>query len=138
MTDYKKLGFKCGLEIHRQLETHKLFCNCPSIVHDENPTIFFERKLRAVAGESGAVDKAALHEMSKGKVVKYQACETSSCLVEFDEAPPMHLNQHALDTVLMVAMMMRAKVFNFVTFQFHCRCCLQSIIILMAFVWVVN
>ena len=63
MLDYKKFGFRCGLEIHRQLETHKLFCNCPSIVHDGNPNIFFERKLRAVAGETGAVDLAALHEM---------------------------------------------------------------------------
>lgn len=58
--DYKKLGFKCGIEIHQQLETHKLFCNCPSLVNDENKSdIFFERKLRAVAGETGVVDAAA-------------------------------------------------------------------------------
>jgi glutamyl-tRNA(Gln) amidotransferase subunit E len=31
MIDYKKIGFKAGLEIHQQLETKKLFCNCPSI-----------------------------------------------------------------------------------------------------------
>ena len=110
MQDYKKLGFRCGLEIHRQLETHKLFCNCPSIVHDGNPNIFFERRLRAVAGETGAVDLAALHEMSKGKTIRYEACDTSSCLVEMDEEPPRALNQHALDTVLMVAMMMHARI----------------------------
>ncbi|MBM3228613.1 hypothetical protein FJZ20_01895, partial [Candidatus Pacearchaeota archaeon] len=28
--DYKKLGLKCGLEIHQQLNSRKLFCNCPS------------------------------------------------------------------------------------------------------------
>ncbi len=110
MIDYRKLGFRCGLEIHRQLETHKLFCGCPSIVHDENPKIFFERKLRAVAGETGRVDAAALHEMTKGRTVKYEACETSSCLVDMDEEPPKSLNQHALDTVLMVAMLMNAKI----------------------------
>lgn len=110
MVDYRKLGFKCGLEIHRQLETHKLFCHCPSIVHDGNPTVFFERKLRAVAGETGVVDVAALHEMVKERIVKYEACETSSCLVEMDEEPPKALNRHALDTVLMIAMLLNAKV----------------------------
>ena len=39
--DYKKLGFKCGIEIHQQLETHKLFCNCPSVVNDKTPDITF-------------------------------------------------------------------------------------------------
>jgi Glu-tRNA(Gln) amidotransferase subunit E-like FAD-binding protein len=24
--DYKKVGFMCGLEIHQQLDTKKLFC----------------------------------------------------------------------------------------------------------------
>ncbi|MFH0752888.1 MAG: Glu-tRNA(Gln) amidotransferase subunit GatE [archaeon] len=110
MTDYEEIGFKCGLEIHRQLETHKLFCNCPAIVHDENPTIFFERKLRAVAGESGKVDAAALHEITKNKTIKYEACETSSCLVDMDEQPPKALNQHALHTALMVAKLLNAKV----------------------------
>jgi len=110
MLDYKKLGFKCGLEIHRQLETHKLFCKCPSIVHDDNPDIFFERKLRAVAGESGKVDIAALHEMGKGRTMKYQACSTSACLVDMDEEPPRELNQHALDTALMVAMLLNARI----------------------------
>ena len=28
--DFKELGFKCGLEIHQQLDTdRKLFCRCP-------------------------------------------------------------------------------------------------------------
>ena len=29
--DYEKLGLKCGLEIHQQLDTEmKLFCRCPA------------------------------------------------------------------------------------------------------------
>jgi len=32
--DYKELGFKAGLEIHQQLDTSKLFCNCPSILRN--------------------------------------------------------------------------------------------------------
>jgi len=108
--DYKQLGFKAGLEIHQQLEAHKLFCNCPSIVHDENPDIFFSRKLRAVAGESGKVDIAAEYEIKKERIVKYEACSTSSCLVEMDEQPPFPVNRDALKIALQVAMLLNAKI----------------------------
>ena len=80
-------GFKCGLEIHQQLETRKLFCACPSIVHDKNPDIHIMRRLRPVVGETGEVDVAAVYEMAKGKYFNYEACSTSSCLVELDEEP---------------------------------------------------
>ena len=77
--DHQKLGFKCGLEIHQQIDSHKLFCSCPSIVNDDHePDIFLERKLRAVAGESGTIDKAAQYEAKKDRLYKYQACSTSS------------------------------------------------------------
>ena len=72
--DYKKLGFRCGIEIHQQLETGKLFCNCRSIVHDNDPDIAFQRKLRAVAGETGEIDAAAAHEKGKDKVFRYEGC----------------------------------------------------------------
>jgi Glu-tRNA(Gln) amidotransferase subunit E-like FAD-binding protein len=107
--DYKKLGFKSGLEIHQQLETHKLFCSCPSIVHDEKPDIKFERRLRAVAGETGKVDKAAQYELSKQKKYIYEACSTSSCLVEYDEEPPKQVNKEALEIALQTALLLKAK-----------------------------
>jgi Glu-tRNA(Gln) amidotransferase subunit E-like FAD-binding protein len=106
--DYKKLGFKAGIECHQQLETNKLFCKCPSIVHDKEPTIFFERKLRASAGETGKVDKAAKVEMQKDILHKYQACTTSSCLVEYDEEPPHAPNQHAIDIALEISLLFNA------------------------------
>ncbi len=106
--DYKKLGFKSGLEIHQQLETHKLFCNCPSIVHDKNPDIKFERKLRTSAGESGKIDQAAKYESKKQKTFLYEACSTSSCLVEYDEEPPTQVNQEALEIVLQAALLLNA------------------------------
>lgn len=115
--DYKKLGFKCGIEIHQQLETHKLFCECPSVVRDENPDIFFSRKLRAVVGETGEIDAAALHEQKKSKTMNYEACSTSCCLVEMDEEPPHHVNEHALHTVLIVAKLLNAKVADEVHFM---------------------
>ena len=59
--NYQKLGFKCGLEIHQQLEGKKLFCDCSTINSDAEPNVKFERRLRAVAGETGEIDIAAKH-----------------------------------------------------------------------------
>ncbi|MBS3163021.1 Glu-tRNA(Gln) amidotransferase GatDE subunit E, partial [Candidatus Woesearchaeota archaeon] len=116
--DYKGLGFKSGIEIHQQLETHKLFCNCPSLVNDDSKVdIFFERKLRAAAGETGKVDQAAKFEMSKSKTIKYEGCSTSSCLVEMDEEPPHEVNQDALKIVLEVALLLKAKVLDEIHFM---------------------
>lgn len=108
--DYQGIGFKCGIEIHQQLETKKLFCSCPSIVHDDDPDIHFHRKLRAVIGETGEIDAAAAHEQAQAKTMKYEACSTSSCLVEMDEEPPHEMNQEALGIVLQVAHMLHARV----------------------------
>ncbi len=116
--DYKELGFKSGIEAHQQLETHKLFCHCPSIVHDENKAdIFFTRRLRAIAGEAGKIDQAAKFEMNKLKIVKYEACSTSSCLVEMDEEPPHKVNKNALKIVLEVALLLKAKVLDEIHFM---------------------
>ncbi len=71
--DYNKLGFKSGLEIHQQLEGKKLFCSCSTLNSDKEPDVMFERRLRAVAGETGAIDIAAKHEMMKGKKIIYLA-----------------------------------------------------------------
>jgi len=117
MIDYKKLGFKCGIEIHQQLETHKLFCSCPSIVHDENPSIEFKRKLRAVAGETGEVDLAAAFEQNKDKIFIYEGCPTSSCMVEFDEEPPHEVNSEALDIVLEIALLLNCKIVDQIHFM---------------------
>ncbi|MDP4012096.1 MAG: Glu-tRNA(Gln) amidotransferase subunit GatE [Candidatus Nanoarchaeia archaeon] len=109
--NYKNIGFKCGLEVHQQLETHNLFCNCPSLVRDpNNPNIKFNRKLRASAGETGTIDLAAAFETKKGKKIFYEACSTSSCLVECDDEPPHKLNEDAIDTAIMIAMLLNAKI----------------------------
>jgi len=111
--NYKELGFKCGLEIHQQLETHKLFCDCPSLVNDPHPVdIKVTRKLRPVAGETGEIDVAAKHEMEKGKQIIYEACSTSSCLVELDEEPPHPVNQEALNIALQIAQLLHATILD--------------------------
>ena len=111
MEDYAKIGFKSGLEIHQQLETKKLFCNCPSLVNDPNKAdIKITRKLRPVVGETGEIDVAALHEMRKGKSFVYEACSSSSCLVELDEEPPHPLNKEALNIALQISKMFNAEI----------------------------
>ncbi|MCK4927646.1 MAG: Glu-tRNA(Gln) amidotransferase GatDE subunit E, partial [Candidatus Aenigmarchaeota archaeon] len=63
--DYKKLGFKCGLEIHQELDTGKLFCSCSSALAEKDECARIRRKLRPVAGETGDVDVTALFESAR-------------------------------------------------------------------------
>ncbi len=110
MVDYKELGFRCGLEIHQQVDSGKLFCRCPSLVHDVNPTIHMIRRLRAVAGEAGRIDTAALYEATKAKMIMYEGCSTSTCLVELDEEPPQVMDSDALIVAIQVAKLLHAHV----------------------------
>ena len=107
--EYSSLDFKCGLECHQQLETRKLFCNCPSLVNDPlPPTYRIQRVLRAVAGEAGGVDQAAAFETQKHLTFIYEGRNTSSCLVELDEEPPHTINQEAVEIALQVAFLLEA------------------------------
>jgi len=110
--DYEKLGFKCGIEIHQQLNTRKLFCDCPSEIRDDEPDIKVRRKMRAVAGELGNVDPAALHEFLRNREIIYEAYSDSNCLVELDEEPPHLLNEDALNVAIEIALLLNAKPFS--------------------------
>ena len=59
--DYLKIGLKVGLEIHQQLNTHKLFCKCKSELTDE-VTGEIIQSIRQTQSESSGVDVAALTE----------------------------------------------------------------------------
>ncbi|MFA5072032.1 MAG: Glu-tRNA(Gln) amidotransferase subunit GatE [Candidatus Pacearchaeota archaeon] len=109
--DYNEIGFKSGLEIHQQLDTKKLFCNCPSILRSDEPDFSVKRKLHAVAGESGEVDVAAKHEAEKNKEFIYEGYDTT-CLVELDEMPPYEINQDALKIALEIAIFLNCKIFS--------------------------
>ena len=111
MTDYKELGFKCGLEIHQQLDGKKLFCSCPSITNkSEEPDFKITRKLRAVAGEKGEKDVAALYEESRGREFIYEVYRDCNCLVEIDCEPPHEVNKDALKIALTVSMLLNCKL----------------------------
>lgn len=108
--NYEKLGFKCGLECHQQLEGKKLFCNCPTLNSDKEADIKAERKLKAVAGETGDIDIAAEFEMLKNRKIIYEGNSEDVCLIELDENPPNPINRQALDTTIKVALLLNARI----------------------------
>ena len=107
--DYKELDFKAGLEIHQQLDTSKLFCNCPSVLRKDEPDFEVTRKLHAIAGESGEIDIAAQQQAELRKEFVYQGYDTT-CLVELDEEPPHEINKEALMISLHIALLMNMKL----------------------------
>lgn len=110
MFDYQDLDLKIGLEIHQQLSSKKLFCNCSTKFEEEKFETEFKRKLRAVAGEQGYVDVAAAFEESKNREFTYHGYKDEYCLVECDEEPPHEINQDALVTALSVAKLLKLKI----------------------------
>ena len=107
--DYSKSGLKAGLEIHQQLDTSKLFCNCSSLLRQDTPSKIIRRKLNPVVGETGEIDAAVLHESKKEKEFVYEFYD-SCCLVELDEEPPHAINQEALKIALQVALLLNCKI----------------------------
>src|SRR5437867_3603275 len=105
--DYKALGLRCGLEIHQQLDSRKLFCECPSGL-SETPEGTFLRRLRPTQSELGEVDAAAVEEARRRLAFVYQVTD-NTCLVEADEEPPREANPEALETALLVALMLNAQ-----------------------------
>ncbi len=108
--DYSKIGLKCGLEIHQQLDTKKLFCNCPSLLRSDEPDYVIKRKLHVVAGESGEIDPAARHEMEQDREFIYQGYRDSNCLVELDEEPPHEINKDALKIALQISLLLNCRI----------------------------
>ena len=109
--DYKKIGLKCGLEIHQQLATwHKLFCNCSAGMNDMKPIFEVKRRLRPVSGESGSVDRAVEFEALKKRIFRYKVYKNETCLVELDSEPPHEINKEAVKTGLQIAMMLSCRI----------------------------
>lgn len=109
--NYEKLGFKCGIEIHQQLDTEtKLFCRCPIETENEEADAQVERFLKSVKGETGERDEAAEMESAKSRKFVYNYYDRCNCLVELDEEPPHSMSEEALETALKFARMVDAEV----------------------------
>lgn len=98
----------CGLEIHQQLDTQKLFCACPSTIQENNPDYTVKRHLRAVVGETGEIDIAAAEASKKGKTFLYECYDANTCLIELDEEPPRNLREEALAVAIQVGKLAHA------------------------------
>ena len=107
---YKKIGLKCGIEIHQQLEGKKLFCECPTLIREDKADFIIRRKLRAAAGETGKTDIAALQEQKKSKNFVYQGYHETTCLVETDSEPPHAINQKALEGALQFSQLVNSSI----------------------------
>jgi len=99
--DYRTLGLKVGIEIHQQLNTGKLFCDCQAELSDEHHKEFV-RRLRPTQSEMGEIDRAALEESERKLHFRYQTVPYS-CLVEADEEPPHDANRRAIEASLEVS-----------------------------------
>src|SRR3989344_3848408 len=110
--DYKNLNLKIGLECHQQLSGEKLFCSCNTNLKEENEEIQIKRKIRAVAGEAGEKDTAALYEEARDRTFVYHGYKDEYCLVECDDEPIHKINQEALKTALGVAKLLKLKIPN--------------------------
>ncbi len=110
--DFKKLGLKCGIEIHQQLASkQKLFCRCPAVLQgSREPDYMVERQHRPVLGETGEFDQAMLREFEKKNSVVYEGYFDSSCTYELDETPPFPLNEEALEIALEIAELFKMTV----------------------------
>ena len=54
----------CGIEIHQQLDTKKLFCSCDSHLCEDGQGAVY-RRLRPTTSEMGEVDRAALAQFQR-------------------------------------------------------------------------
>ncbi|MFX1595855.1 MAG: Glu-tRNA(Gln) amidotransferase subunit GatE [Promethearchaeota archaeon] len=110
--DYEKLGLKCGLEIHQQLDTEKkLFCRCPAKLQgNREPDFTIGRTMRPVLGELGTYDKAMLTEYEKGMGIVYEGYNDVVCTYELDDTPPFSCNVEARKIALQIAILVNANI----------------------------
>ncbi len=110
--DYQKLGLKCGLEIHQQLDTEtKLFCRCPSKLQGtREPDFTIKRRMRPVLGEMGTYDKAMLTEYEKDLGIIYEGFNDVICTYELDETPPFECNSDAKKIAIEIALLLNSSI----------------------------
>ncbi len=108
---YAGMGFKCGIEIHQQLDTEKkLFCRCPVLPYNDEYHAEILRHMRPTLSELGEYDGTALMEFKTKKDIIYRINKDTVCTYEMDDTPPFELNRKALDIALEVTMLLNCNL----------------------------
>ncbi|MBW6516285.1 MAG: Glu-tRNA(Gln) amidotransferase subunit GatE [Candidatus Cloacimonetes bacterium] len=110
---YKRLGFKCGLEVHQQLLTsRKLFCRCPAGIYSDLDIYDAEivRHMRPTLSELGEYDGTALMEFKTRKQIVYRIKNETACTYEIDDTPPFPLNREALAYGMEIALLLKMNI----------------------------
>jgi len=109
--DYAGLGFRCGIEIHQQLDTHqKLFCHCPVGLVEGPANARLFRHMRPTLSEMGEYDGTALMEKKTRKEIIYEILNDRVCTYEMDDTPPFLINQQAVDIGIKLALLFQCKI----------------------------
>lgn len=113
LNDYKRIGFKSGLEVHQQLKTRsKLFCRCPAGIfhgHEEYDAEVI-RHMRPTLSEMGVYDGTALMEFRTRKEITYRINNRTACTYEVDDTPPFPIDHEALEIAINIALAARMNI----------------------------
>ncbi len=112
-SDYDRLGFKSGLEVHQQLLTsEKLFCRCPAgrFQKDDDFDAEVIRHMRPTLSELGEYDGTALMEFKTRKEITYRLKNETACTYEVDDTPPFPINREALEIALRISLLSRLNI----------------------------
>ena len=104
--DYSGMGLRIGLELHQQLNTRKLFCDCSTEMKESCRQFTIKRRLRPSAGEMGKLDMAAVFEFLRGREFEYNGYACEACLVDTDDEPPHSANEEALEMALGISILL--------------------------------
>ncbi|MCG8411046.1 MAG: Glu-tRNA(Gln) amidotransferase subunit GatE [Bacteroidales bacterium] len=112
-SDYDRIGFMSGLEVHQQLKTkEKLFCHCPAGVFHNNNDFDAEviRHMRPTLSELGEYDGTALMEYKTRKEIVYRLNNKTACTYEIDDTPPFKIDKEALEYALEISLLCKLNI----------------------------
>ncbi|MFH2036897.1 MAG: Glu-tRNA(Gln) amidotransferase subunit GatE [Candidatus Zixiibacteriota bacterium] len=110
---FENLGFKCGLEIHQQVNTKtKLFCHCPVGLTKARHDAEILRHMRPTLSELGEYDGTALMEFKTKKEVIYRLYRDRTCTYEMDDTPPFLVNQQAIDYAIRLSQLFNCRIID--------------------------
>jgi len=112
-SDYERIGFMSGLEVHQQLKTkEKLFCHCPAGVYHDHDDYDAEviRHMRPTLSELGEYDGTALMEYKTKKEIIYRLNNKTACTYEIDDTPPFKIDREALEYALEISLLCKLNI----------------------------